>query len=218
MKELDEETNEYNYRCNIYLGGKGGDRIYFGKPIIYDEINSNENSIDTDLGTLESNQKYDIRRKLNTASSLNVPIKFGNNTVLSDIQNLYVDDNYAYVASNSLPSDGNTSYTYQIKTKIKSLVGTGLVANYTLIEYEESSSPFITGDRIYYQPSGTPIVGLGTGDYYVENISNPKGIRLYFSKSFIFKASCSFIVSPILGSKYSSFLISSKNSISCFSK
>ena len=43
MKELDEETNEYNYRCNIYLGGKGGDRIYFGKPIIYDEINSNEN-------------------------------------------------------------------------------------------------------------------------------------------------------------------------------
>ena len=148
-------------------------------------INSNENSITTDLGTLESNKKYDIRRKLNTASSLNVPIKFGNNTVLSDIQNLYVDDNYAYVASNSLPSDGNTSYTYQITTKIKSLVGTGLTANYTIIQYDPDSSPFITGDRVYYQPSGTPIVGLGTGDYYVENISNPKGIRLYFSKSFI---------------------------------
>ena len=148
-------------------------------------INSNENSIDTDLGTLKSNQKYDIRRKLNTASSLNVPIKFGNNTVLSDIQNLYVDDNYAYVTSNSLPSDGNTSYTYQIKTKIRSLVGIGLTENYTLIKYTEDQSPFITGDRVYYQPSGTPIVGLGTGDYYVENISNPKGIRLYFSKSFI---------------------------------
>ena len=148
-------------------------------------INPSENSITTDLGTLDANQKYDIRRKLNTASSLNVPIKFGNNTVLSDIQNLYVDDNYAYVASNSLPSDGNTSYTYQITTKIKSLVGTGLTANYTLIQYDPDSSPFITGDRVYYQPSGTPIVGLGTGDYYVENISNPKGIRLYFSKSFI---------------------------------
>ena len=96
-----------------------------------------------------------------------------------------MDDNYAYVASNSLPSVGNTSYTYQITTKIKSLVGTGLTANYTLIEYDPDSSPFITGDRVYYQPSGTPIVGLVTGDYYVENISNPKGIRLYFSKSFI---------------------------------
>ena len=56
---------------------------------------------------------------------------------------------------------------------------------YTLIKYTEDQSPFITGDRVYYQPSGTPIIGLGTGDYYVENISNPKGIRLYFSKSFI---------------------------------
>ena len=151
-------------------------------------INSNENSIIIDLNpiiTLDSNQKYDIRRKLNTASSLNVPIKFGNNTVLSDIQNLYVDDNYSYVASNSLPSSGNTLYTYEIKKETKSLIGVGLTENYTLIQYNESSSPFITGDRIYYQPSGTPIIGLGTGDYYVENISNPKGIRLYFSKSFI---------------------------------
>ena len=37
MKELDEQTNEYNFKCNIYLGGKNGDRLYFGKPIIYDE-------------------------------------------------------------------------------------------------------------------------------------------------------------------------------------
>jgi len=37
MKELDEETNEYNFRCNLYLGGKSGDKLYFGKPIIYDE-------------------------------------------------------------------------------------------------------------------------------------------------------------------------------------
>ena len=28
--------------CRMYLGGKNGDKIYFGKPIIYDDISSNE--------------------------------------------------------------------------------------------------------------------------------------------------------------------------------
>ena len=32
-----ENPNE----CLIYLGGKNGDKLYFGKPIIYDEDNSN---------------------------------------------------------------------------------------------------------------------------------------------------------------------------------
>ena len=37
LKQQNPNTKEYDYQANIYLGGKEGDKIYFGKPIIYDE-------------------------------------------------------------------------------------------------------------------------------------------------------------------------------------
>ena len=37
LKQQDEKTGEFNLRCHLYLGGKNGDKIYYGKPIIYDE-------------------------------------------------------------------------------------------------------------------------------------------------------------------------------------
>ena len=42
FKELDNETEEYKYECNLYLGGKNADKIYYGKPIIYDNEAENE--------------------------------------------------------------------------------------------------------------------------------------------------------------------------------
>ncbi len=37
LKEQDPETKEYNLQANIYIGGKEGNRLHFGKPIIFDE-------------------------------------------------------------------------------------------------------------------------------------------------------------------------------------
>lgn len=37
VKNQDERTKEFNLRCDLYLGGKDGNRIYYGKPCIYDE-------------------------------------------------------------------------------------------------------------------------------------------------------------------------------------
>jgi DNA-directed RNA polymerase II subunit RPB2 len=37
QKEQDPDTQEFNLRCELYLGGKNGDKVYFGKPIIYDD-------------------------------------------------------------------------------------------------------------------------------------------------------------------------------------
>ena len=30
---------EYRYQAQIYMGGKDGNRVYYGKPVIYDENN-----------------------------------------------------------------------------------------------------------------------------------------------------------------------------------
>jgi DNA-directed RNA polymerase II subunit RPB2 len=37
MKEQDPQTGEFALKCDMYLGGKNGDKLYYGKPIIYDE-------------------------------------------------------------------------------------------------------------------------------------------------------------------------------------
>ena len=37
IKKQNPVTKEFDLRCNLYLGGKTGERIYIGKPIIYDE-------------------------------------------------------------------------------------------------------------------------------------------------------------------------------------
>ncbi len=39
QKEQDPVTNEFKLRCELYLGGKNGDKIYYGKPVIYDDQN-----------------------------------------------------------------------------------------------------------------------------------------------------------------------------------
>jgi len=35
--ELDSETNLYKYSADLYFGGKNGDKIYYGKPVIFDK-------------------------------------------------------------------------------------------------------------------------------------------------------------------------------------
>ena len=35
-RDIDEETNIFKNNCKMYLGGKDGKKIHFGKPIIYD--------------------------------------------------------------------------------------------------------------------------------------------------------------------------------------
>ena len=37
IKEYNDTTKDFDLKCNLYLGGKNGDKLYFGKPMIYDE-------------------------------------------------------------------------------------------------------------------------------------------------------------------------------------
>ena len=138
-----------------------------------------------------SSKKYDLRRKINKASSTGVPIQFGNNKLISDVQNVYEDDeNSLYVASNGLPS-----YTIT-KTLTSASISNALpptlqgdfdssTQTYSIISFDITQVPFITGDKVYYKPQGLSLPGLQEGSYYVEVLSSKNKIKLYNSKALI---------------------------------
>ena len=127
-----------------------------------------------------------------------------NASLVSDILNVYVDGNeYAYVASNSVPSKvrseftdngGNIikNYRHDIPSELKSIdisssanlqddVVEGL---YNTINIDGIEHPFLTGDLVYYFSDGEPLVGLDTGTYYTERVSSKK-FKLFNSQSLI---------------------------------
>jgi hypothetical protein len=154
-------------------------------------INQTTNQID--LGNLlefsyNPSLEYDLRRKLNKATSSGAPLQFGNNTLISDVQNVYNEnDEYMYAASNSLPSYTITKNLFEISisdaTYPKIQGFDNLTQKYSIISFA-SNVPFITGDEIYYSAESTKIPGLEIGVYYTEVIAQNQ-IRLYTSRSFI---------------------------------
>ena len=166
------------------------------------DISSDKKSVSLDNFTFSpsTNVDYSLRRRINKArsSASGTPIEYGNDTILGDVQNLYTDieGNFAYVASNSLPSSISgisTSFTYEITKKINSasidseasLGNKNAFNNFTTITFSENA-PFLTGDRIFYAPDTEPLVGLVEGSYFVEVLaSDKKTIRLFNSPSFV---------------------------------
>ena len=108
---IDEQTNNVIYPTDTS-----------DLPFVNADITSNSVFIGN-LSSFSPNegQSIKLRRKINKANSAFVDFKYQNNSIISDVQNMYVDDNnFAYIASNSLPSWGNeltNSYAYQIKEK-----------------------------------------------------------------------------------------------------
>ena len=72
----------------------------------------------------DPNESYDIRRVVETASSTGVEIETGNDTLISDVLNVYTDSDIdGYVASNSLPSYNITSKKVAAATSSLSFEG-----------------------------------------------------------------------------------------------
>jgi DNA-directed RNA polymerase beta subunit len=36
-KKQNPETKEFDYQCRLYFGGKDGNKVYYGRPMIYDD-------------------------------------------------------------------------------------------------------------------------------------------------------------------------------------
>ena len=140
----------------------------------------------------DSTKLYDLRRKLKKASSDGIPLSDGNNTILSDVLNVYVDgDKDGYVASNSLPNyvlstdvdivGTAATDTSQSDSLTFSLDGYNSVSDeYNIFVFTEPIK-FITGESLTYIPEGDSLPGLSAGSiYYAEVLqTNPGKIRLY---------------------------------------
>ena len=166
---------------------------------ITDKQVSTDGSFNLSIGTL-----YDIRRNLNFAKSTVVPLEYESPT--ANIQNLYnEDDEYFYVASNSLPS-------YSITTPIFSYDASGvsgLLDNgfYSIIEFSTKVS-FINGSEVYYSPTESSISGLSEGIYYVEVLPGNKKIRLHASREVV--GTSNYITFGTLSSGVHKFTLSSQ--------
>ena len=144
---------------------------------------------------LEAGKEYDVRRKVNTINQSGAG--FTNNTVLSDVSNVYFEeDEFGYVASNSLPSStksGITSfqYNFNIDSNIKS-VSIASTTNLTdkvndrfnIVSLGGTQVPFVTGDQIFYSSQGETLTGLTTGTYFVKKVSSNE-FKLYGSISLV---------------------------------
>ena len=142
---------------------------------------------------------YKLRRKINKSSSSTIEFLNGNGKEISDIQNLYIqEDKFAYVASNSLPSTRDSGiseeflYNLDIELTQHSISSnSGFLKDkdfntnaYTTISFEDSVS-FITGDKIFYEASLDKILfNLENDEYYVKVVDS-NSIKLFNSFNII---------------------------------
>ena len=161
---------------------------------------------------------YDLRRNIKTAFSSGLGIDVGNDTVFSDIQNTYnSDDQYYYVASNSLPSYEieKELISKQINTAVAGSTIQGFNSNtqkYSIISFA-SPVEFLTGDEVYYQPESAPLFGIKEGLYYVKVVGSGNQIRLYSSRSFIQTDEYLEFNLPTSSSGYHKFTLSSERNL-----
>ncbi len=156
-------------------------------------------------------QEYDIRRVIKKSSSTGTEIREGNNTIISDVLNVYVDgDTDCYVASNSLPSFDITDEIVKetiVGVAVTQLDGFNPISgSYNYLNFNLNRNiKFIQGDAVVFNAIKDPnstndnppssIPGLVDGEiYYVDpkiegnNVDISK-ISLYLSRAQIGTAS-----------------------------
>jgi hypothetical protein len=159
--------------------------------VVVTSINQREITLDSPIFGILPQQKIDIRRNYEFASSTFIPIKYPQ--VISNVQNTYISEqNEMYVASNSLPS---REITLDIKQSIKNINSNNdsdeffdgiLGGKYTVLSFD-NEVPFLTGDVVkYFYTTDSPINGLqNNSEFIVEVLPQKNKIRLYSAASFL---------------------------------
>ena len=194
--------------------------ITTSSPTYIESVDAAQNTLSLQnlpTGFTTSTQLYDVRRKLNKTQSSGS--EFESDTLLSDVLNLYVDrDEYAYIASNSLPSRVRNftvnDYRFDVQENVKSVEINSIAGLDDLIDdvynsFVSTNVPFITGDVVYYSSQEEPLAGLTTGTYFVQKVTNNK-FKLYGSQSLIGTENNITFAVPVSGISTHNFVLNSQ--------
>jgi len=110
--KYDEKLGEYRSQCLMYFGGKDGSKIYYGKPVIYDDNNSHymfPNEARLRNMTYGMTVHYDIEIEyIDILDDGQVPILVGPSELLDggDLHDKSVFNNLKNVSYNAIQQDG----------------------------------------------------------------------------------------------------------------
>ena len=186
---LDDSYIRVNDNVDILV--RGSNNVILANRLVTNVDYANATiTIDDSFG-IPLNTDIDLRRIQRFANATNTPIRYGNNAVLSNVQNLYdayeYDENF-YVATNSLPSYDIESGI--VESEIVNLTTSNLEdfnsfrGTYSTIVFT-SLVEFITGDLVTYSILGDAEPICEPGEYFVEVLEQKNKVRLYVSPSFI---------------------------------
>jgi DNA-directed RNA polymerase II subunit RPB2 len=130
---LNKQTGDYKHECNLYFGGKNGDKLYFGKPVIYDETNAHymfPNEARLRNMTYGMTIHYDVEIEFITRLDVGEkPVQLGGSSGIDEPEiknsNFKKKDENAFedVKNSEVPNfqDGGGPKPTQIKKKTKNL-------------------------------------------------------------------------------------------------
>ena len=187
LTEIDKSSLKINDRVDVLL--RGVNTVVSTNAVVSDINQSLNQIILSNISGFSPvvGQSYDIRRKLKKATSLNVPLFVGNDNYISNVLNVYTDNEEGYVASNCLPSydineeiiestipDGSATYMADYDNVSQA---------YSIIKFS-SDVRFIDGDVVIYTATN-PLYGLVSGAEYIVKLTASNQIRLYSSRSLL---------------------------------
>ena len=189
LSKIDKSSLKIDDNVDILV--RGTQNVVVSNALVVNINNSNNQITLNNIGPFSPSVSldYDIRRKIKKASSSGASLEFGNAKLISDIQNLYNDEHFGYVASNSLPNYNITknlndaSISQASPPRLQDFDAN--TQKYSIISFS-TNVPFITGDAVVYESEFEPMPGLVSGEtYYIQVLTPPNQIRLYTSRSFV---------------------------------
>jgi len=85
---------EYKYNARLYIGGKNGDRIYYGKPVIYDENGENKLMYPNEARLRNFNYSFTIHYDVEIEFTLYLPKNDGSNKHFIETQSVTLEKIY----------------------------------------------------------------------------------------------------------------------------